>query len=53
MNDLILNLRRALADYEICVNTDAAEHVTGKCLINLQNTAYAVAKEASKMLNEM
>ena len=53
MNNLILNLRKALIQYEECVNVDAAEHIIGKSLIDLQNSAYAVANEASKMLNKL
>ena len=53
MEHLILQLRKALVHYEECVDVDAAEHITGKSLIDLQNAAYAVANEASKMLSKM
>lgn len=53
MNNLILNLRKALIQYEECIDVGAAEHIIGKSLIDLQNTAYAVANEASKMLNKL
>ena len=53
MEHLILQLRKALVHYEECVDVVAAEHITGKSLIDLQNAAYAVANEASEMLSEM
>lgn len=53
MKHLIFQLRRALIHYEKCVDVDAAEHITGKSLIDLQNAAYNVANEASKMLSKL
>lgn len=53
MERLIFKLRRALIQYEECVDVDAAEHIIGKSLIDLQNAAYAVANEASKMLSNL
>lgn len=53
MEHLILQLRKALVHYEECIDIVAAEHITGKSLIDLQNAAYAVANEASKMLSKM
>ena len=47
MQHKILALRKALVHYEECVDVDAAEHITGKSLIDLQNAAYAVANEAN------
>ena len=53
MEHLIVQLRKALVHYEECIDVDAAEHITGKSLIDLQNAAYAVANEASKMLSQL
>ena len=53
MENKILDLRRVLAHYESCVNTDADKQVIKKSLIDLQNTAYNVANEASKMLSKL
>ena len=53
MEHLILQLRKALIQYEECVDVDAAEHITSKSLIGLQNAANAVANEASKMLSKL
>lgn len=53
MEHLILQLRKALVHYEECIDVNATEYITGKFLKDLQNAAYAVANEASKMLSKM
>lgn len=53
MNNLILQLRKALVHYEECVDVDAAEHIMMDALIALNNKCRVVAFECDKQLEAM
>lgn len=53
MNNLILQLRKALVHYEECVDVDAAESIMMNALIALNNKCRDVAFECNKQLEAM
>ena len=53
MNNLILQLRRALVHYEECVDVCAAEHIMMEALMVLNNKCRVVAFECDKQLEAM
>lgn len=53
MNNLILQLRKALVHYEECVDVCAAEHIMMDALIALNNKCRVVAFECDKQLEAM
>lgn len=53
MNNLILQLRKALVHYEECVDVDAAEHIMMDALIALNNQCRDVAFECNKQIESM
>ena len=50
MNNLILNLRKALIHYEECVDVDAAEHITASALMNLSAACKDVRERCAQMI---
>lgn len=53
MNDLILQLRKALVHYEECVDVCAAEHIMMDALMKLQEKCHAVAAKCTDQLEAM
>ena len=53
MNDLILQLRKALVHYEECVDVCAAEHIMMDALMALNNKCRDVAFECGKQIEAM
>ena len=53
MNNLILQLRKALVHYEECVDVCAAEHIMMAALESLNNKCRDVAFECDKQLEAM
>lgn len=53
MNNLILQLRKALVHYEECVDVDAAEPIMMDALIALNNKCRDVAFECNKQIEAM
>ena len=53
MNNLILQLRKALVHYEECVDVDAAECIIMDALIALNNKCRDVAFECNKQIEAM
>ena len=53
MNNLILQLRKALVHYEDCVDVCAAEHIMMDALIALNNRCRDVAFECNKQIESM
>lgn len=53
MNNLILQLRKALVHYEECVDVCAAEHIMMNALIALNNKCHEVAVECNKQIEAM
>lgn len=53
MNNLILQLRKALVHYEECVDVCAAEHIMMNALIALNNKCRDVAFECNKQIEAM
>ena len=52
MNNLILQLRKALVHYEECVDVDAAEHIMMDALMALNNKCHDVALECGKQIGQ-
>ena len=50
MNELILNLRKALVQYEECVDVDAAEHIMASSLMNLNTACKKVQERCGQMI---
>ena len=53
MNNLILQLRKALVHYEECVDVDAAEHIMMDALMALNKKCRDVAFECGKQIEAM
>ena len=53
MNNLILQLRKALAHYEDCVDVCAAEHIMMDALMQLKHRCYALATQCNDQLAAM
>lgn len=53
MNNLILQLRKALVQYEECVDVCAAESIMMNALIALNNKCRDVAFECNKQIEAM
>lgn len=53
MNNLILQLRKALVHYEECMDVDAAESIMMNALIALNNKCRDVAFECNKQIEAM
>lgn len=53
MENLILQLRKALVHYEECVDVCAAEHIMMDALIALNNNCRDVAFECNKQIEAM
>ena len=53
MNNLILQLRKALVHYEECVDVGAAESIMMDALIALNNKCRVVAFECNKQIEAM
>ena len=53
MNNLILQLRKALVHYEECVDVCAAEHIMMAALTVLNNRCRDVAYECNKQIEAM
>lgn len=53
MNNLILQLRKALVHYEDCVDVCAAEHIMMDALMQLRHRCYALATECNDQLGAM
>ena len=53
MNNLILQLRKALVHYEECVDVCAAEHIMMDALMALNNKCRDVAFECNKQIEAM
>lgn len=53
MNNLILNLRKALVHYEECVDVDAAEHIMAESISTLSRCCEEVSEECLVILNTM
>lgn len=53
MENLILQLRKALVHYEECVDVGAAESIMMNALIALNNKCHDVAVECGKQLEAM
>lgn len=53
MEHLILQLRKALVQYEECVDVCAAEHITANALINLTSKCNDIAHFSCDMLKRM
>lgn len=53
MNNLILNLRKALVHYEECIDVDAAEHITASALMKLSEACKKIQEECDKMIEIM
>jgi len=53
MNNLILQLRKALVHYEECVDVCAAEHIMLDALMALNNKCCDVAFECNKQIEAM
>ena len=52
MNNLILQLRKALVHYEECVDVCAAEHIMMDALMALSKKCRAVAFECDKQMEQ-
>ena len=50
MNSLILILRKALVQYEECIDVDAAEHITAAALMNLSAACKDVRERCGQMI---
>lgn len=53
MNNLILQLRKALVHYEECVDVGAAESIMMNALIALNNKCHDVAFECNEQIEAM
>lgn len=53
MNNLILQLRKALVHYEECVDVGAAEHIMMAALTVLNNRCLNIAYECDKQIESM
>lgn len=53
MNNIILQLRKALVHYEECVDVDAAESIMMDALIALNNKCRDVAFKCNKQIEAM
>lgn len=53
MNNLILQLRKALVHYEECVDVCAAEHIMMDALMALNNKCRDIAFECGKQIEAM
>lgn len=53
MNNLILQLRKALVHYEECVDVCAAEHIMMAALTVLNNRCLNIASECNKQIEAM
>ena len=53
MNNLILNLRKALIQYEECVDVDAAKHIMAESIRTLSRCCKEVCEECLVMFNTM
>ena len=50
MNHKILALRKALVHYEECVDVDAAEHIIGNALTNLNKCLRNLQEEVNEQM---
>ena len=50
MNHKILALRKALVHYEECVDVDAAEHIMGDALTNLNKCLRNLQEEVNEQI---
>lgn len=53
MNNLILNLRKALVHYEECVDVDVAEHIIAESIRTLSKCCKEVSEECLVIFNTM
>lgn len=53
MNNLILQLRKALVHYEECEDVCAAEHIMMDALMQLKHRCYALATQCNDQLAAM